>query len=192
MLFRSEKNGNIHLLTTKESSLCLIDVIGDNKIMVNKLSLNNKQTTKKDINHEIVKSLTEGLTIDKHGNIKVSLGVKKSYMDLYSENHMLLAESWKNKNYEGVKQNLASAFALINAIERNDKFKKGDRKLIKARAFLINDFKTYMKLLQEEFPDFDFVQYYTSRKNKYESLIIDIPKETIIGVRNLVNTLLAL
>lgn len=137
--------------------------------------------------HEL-KSLTEGITLDEDGNIKISLSSKKSYMDKYSQNHKLLVENWKNKNYEGVKKNLAFVFALINIIERDKKYKERDPELVKARSFAINDFKTYMKKISEVEKDFDFVEYYD--KSEYDKLIVDVPKQTLLGIKSLVRDLL--
>ena len=109
-------------------------------------------------------------------------------MDEYSQNHKLLVENWKNKNYEGVKTNLAFAFTLIGVIERDKRFKEGDSNVIKARAFAMNDFKTYLKKLQSVEKDFDFTEYYT--KNKFDKKIIDIPKSTIVGIKQLLKTIM--
>ena len=134
---------------------------------------------------------TEGLSIDKSGNIKLSISSKKTLMDLYMENHRLIAESDKNKNYEGVKQALANAFALISIIERKEGYrnKKKDSELVKARAFLINDFKTYMKKLQDAEPDFDFVKYY--KESDYDKTIVDVPIGTISGIKQIVKSILS-
>lgn len=132
--------------------------------------------------------LTEGFTIDEDGNMKITISSKKSYMDEYSQNHKLLIENWKNKNYEGVKKNLAFIFALINIIERDPKYKKRDPKMIKARAFAINDFKTYLKKLTSIEKDFDFVEYYNN--SDYDKLVVNVPKQTIIGIKNLMKLIL--
>ena len=132
--------------------------------------------------------LTEGISIDGDGNIKFIISHKKSYMDTYMENHKLLVENWKNKNYKGVKENLAYVFALIHVIERDKKYKKKDSELLKARAFAINDFKTYLKQLQKEEPNFDFATYY--KESDYDKIIVDVPIETISGIKKLVKGLL--
>ena len=137
------------------------------------------------INKEINKnkSLTEGFAMDDDGNMKITISSKKSYMDEYSQNHKLLVENWKNKNYEGVKKNLAFVFALINIIERDKKYKERDPEIVKARAFATNDFKTYLKKLTDIEKNFDFVDYY--KNSDYDKLIINLPKQTIAGIKML-------
>lgn len=134
-------------------------------------------------NNSVNKSLTEGFTIDEDGNMKITISPKKSYMDEYSQNHKLLVENWKNKNYEGVKKNLAFIFALINIIERDKRYKNREPEIVKARAFAINDFKTYLKKLTSIEKDFDFVKYYD--ESDYDKFIVDLPKQTILGIKML-------
>lgn len=134
------------------------------------------------------KPTTESLSIDADGNVRLVIDSKKSYMDQYMENHRVLVENWKNKNYDGVKQNLAYAFALINIVERNKKFKERNSEIVKARAFLINDFKTYLKLVQEVDPTFDFSVYY--KGCEYDKLLFSLPVESITGIKKIVAALL--
>lgn len=139
-------------------------------------------------NRDSNRILTEGFSIDEDGNMKITISSKKSYMDEYSQNHKLLVENWKNKNYEGVKKNLAFIFALINIIERDPKYKKKDPVMIKARAFAINDFKTYLKKLNSVEKDFDFVEYYSN--SEYDKLVVNVPKQTILGIKALLKIIL--
>ena len=133
-------------------------------------------------------SVTEGVIIDEDGNIKLSFTPKKSYMDEYAENHKLLVENWKNKNYEAVKQNLCFVFALISIMERSKEFKNKDKEVMKARAFALNDFKSYLTKLQKMEPEFNFVEYYNN--TNYDKHIIDIPKTSIVGLKKLFKTIM--
>lgn len=133
-------------------------------------------------------SLTEGLKIDSEGNMKFSINKKKSYMDLYAENHRILMQNVENENNEGIKTNLASAFALISMIEQDEKYKQRDVELVKARAFLINDFKTYLKGLQKAEPDFDFAEYYATKD--YDKFVVNVSPNSVSGIKKLVRALL--
>ena len=134
------------------------------------------------------KVVSEAFAINEDGDIKITISPKNSYMDSYSSNHKLLVANWKNKNYEAMKKNLAYVFALITMIERSDEYKRREPMAVKARAFAINDFKTYLKLLQSVEPEFDFVEYYAA--SEYDKKIINIPKTTIIGIKKLMRTIL--
>lgn len=141
-------------------------------------------------------ALTEGFYIDADGNMKFKFNPKKSYMDEYAENHKILIENSKAKNYEGMKGNLAFIFAMINQIERDvihsDKPSKHTREFIdtatKARMFLINDFKTYMKELMEHEQNFDFTKYYES--SDYGKLVVSVTTEEIAGFKKLFRVLM--
>lgn len=132
--------------------------------------------------------LIEGININKDGDIKIIIDKKKSYMDLYSEIHRTLHMEYKNKNLEGMKSNVALMFALINTIEHDKKFKKQDPSLIKARAFAMNDFKTYLNHIYEAEPDFVFIDYY--RNTDLGKKVFNIPSESIVGIKKLFRTIL--
>lgn len=134
--------------------------------------------------------LTEGLSIDAQGNVKLTFSKKKSLMDDYMENHRMLDQAFKIGDYESVKYCLAVAFTLINSIERaqhNGSLK--DKTADKARAGLINDFKSYSKKLAAIQPRFDFANYYA--KLDLDKFVVDIPIETIQGIKLIVKRLLA-
>lgn len=133
--------------------------------------------------------LTEGITFDKEGNIKFSFKPRKSYMDEYAETHKILVHNFNTGNIEGVKNNLAFLFSLINEIERKyihtnkkvNEEKKQDA--IKARMFAMNDFKTYLKKVQKIEPSFDFTKYYEN--TDYGKLVLKLSKDEIMGIKKL-------
>lgn len=141
-----------------------------------------------DINYDTLSLMTEGFTVSEDGDIKISIDPKKSYMDEYSETHRILVENFKNKNYEAMKQNVAFMFLLISVIERDKKYKSRDPEVVKARAFAINDFKTYLSHIQKHQPSFNFEEYY--RNSEFDKYIINVPKSTIVGIKNLLKTIL--
>lgn len=158
-------------------------------IRVRKIILNDK-TPPDDFT-----KVTEGIEVTPNGGIKFVLNPKKSFMDEYAENHKLLVENFKNKNFDGMKTNLAFAFALINYIERiivhSDKRKiKEDKQkdAEKARMFLINDFKTYLKEVQRIEPTFDFTKYYT--ESDYGKLVLHVSNDTLVGIKKIFKTIL--
>lgn len=134
-------------------------------------------------------TVSEALQINSNGDITITINPDKSYMDEYMESHRLLVENYKNKNFEGMKDNLSYMFALISIIERDKRYKKREPEIVKARAFLINDFKTYLKHVQRNEPKFDFAKYYKSKG--YDKTIVNIPRETITGISKLLKTILS-
>ena len=183
----SDKIYGIHLSTEKQIKVLTEKFTMPETFSVRTLDFNPiiRNEFKMPVSCEIVE---EGLSIDSDGNVKVTIGKKKSYMDLYAENHRILMHNVETDNKEGIKTNLASAFALISMIEQEKKYIERDENLVKARAFLINDFKTYLKKLQKEEPDFDFAEYYASKD--YDKIVINVPAESISGIKKLVRSLL--
>lgn len=134
-------------------------------------------------------TIEEGFMMNEEGDITILLSPKKSFMDKYDENHKLLAENYKNKNYEAVKHHLAIAFMLLTQIDRSKQFRVNkEDDLIKARAFLINDFKTYLKKLQMIEPEFNFATFYIT--NNYDKHILNIPIKTIQGIKAFIRKIL--
>jgi len=177
-LYGSSVEININSLVTGD--------VRDLKTMDMKIVYINKQGLDNQYNNKI---LTEGISIEETGDIKFSFKPKKSYMDDYSENHKLLIENFKSKNYEAMKHNLAYLFALINSIERDVIYKKKNinseklKDAQKARAFAINDFKTYLKEIQKNEKDFDFTKYFEN--GGYDTFVYNINTKSILGVKKL-------
>ena len=130
----------------------------------------------------------KSININDKGDIKIEIAPDKSYMDSYSENHKFLDSNWKNRNLDAMKENLCYVFALISIIERSEEYKRRESEAVKARAFAINDFKTYLKHLQTEEPNFDFSRYYID--SEYDKKVINIPKSTIVGVKKIIRAIL--
>lgn len=142
-------------------------------------------------------SLTEGLEVDPDGNIHFRFKKTTKYMDLYMENHKVLMHNFKSKNWDGLKESLSVAFALISEIERtvmhNKKKKVSDEKYkeaMNARMFLINDFKTYLLEVQKQDPSFNFSEYYESSPHGKTTLTLKL--ESIAGIKKLLRTIIAI
>lgn len=146
-------------------------------------------TDKEDKDFEIIRDiLLEGIDINENGDIKVIINPDKSYMDEYAEAHRILKENYKNNNYDAMKDNVCFMFLLISVIERDNRYKDREPEIVKARAYAINDFKTYLKYIQEKEPDFNFEKYY--RESGIENKVINIPKSSIVGIKNLLKIIL--
>jgi hypothetical protein len=141
--------------------------------------------------HEL---LTEGFQFDGEGGFTFSFKPKKSYMDEYAENHTILMQNFKAKNYEGMKTNLAFLFELINSIERRvihskKKVKETVRRdAEKARMFAINDFKTYLREVSKAEPGFNFTNYY--EESEFGKITVGMKRDDIVGMRRLFQTIL--
>lgn len=141
-------------------------------------------------NNDHNKVVSEGIDIDSDGNIKITINPRKSYMDQYSEVHRILNEDYKNKNYEGMKHGISFMFALISIIERDKRYdnKNKNQELIKARAFAMNDFKTYLKHIQNVEPRFNFDKFY--RDNNYDKTVVNISPDTLAGITKIIKSIL--
>jgi len=152
-------------------------------------TITNINFTKNEIDKEniTIDMLTEGFSINEDGDIKITINPKKSYMDEYAETHRILVENFKNKNYEAMKQNIAFMFLLISIIEKDKRYIKREPDIVKARAFAINDFKTYLSYIQKAEPSFNFEKYY--KESEFDKYVINIPKSSILGIKNLLKTI---
>ena len=138
-----------------------------------------------------LKILTEGISIDKDGNVHIQYKPKKSYMDTYMEIHKILQENRKQKNVEGMKQNLVHIYLLLQSVEedlhKKNIFNKKDE-LIKARTFLMNDFKTYLKEIHKYEPRFDLYEYFLN--SKHSSINLYFNTDTVSGLKKLLTSII--
>ncbi|MDD3172186.1 MAG: hypothetical protein PHF63_00705 [Herbinix sp.] len=148
-------------------------------------------SNKTPINTPTIQEVFESFSFDKEGNIKIKFSKNKSYMDQYSECHKILVENIKNRNYESAKYDLAFLFSLISTldskIKNNDSdYKNPDKKIDidKARMFAINDFKTYLKVVQSNDKRFNFADFYKEKEFGKTEFAINV--DTLVNIKNLV------
>jgi hypothetical protein len=134
-------------------------------------------------------NLTEGLIINKKGDLKFTFEANKNYMDQYMELHREFTILYNSDSIEQMKQIMAMMFALISKIERDKTYKnRSNKDAINARANLINDFKKGMDKILSKQPNFVFTDYY--KKSNLDKLVVDIPIESVKGIRSLFNVIL--
>lgn len=137
-------------------------------------------------------NLTEGISIDEDGTVKFNIS-KLNMMDEYMSNHRKLKAAMELDNLDEAKLILAQDFAMIDSIEHTLKSKKfltqtKKDELVKARQFLMNDFKTYLRQVNKKDPKFNFATYYNNCEEVKEYYKID--SKTINGIKALLRTIM--
>lgn len=133
--------------------------------------------------------LIEGIDIDSEGNVKLSLPRNATYMDMYSSLHRMIVNIDPVNNREDLKIVLANMFQLIDETEQemrkyaNKSKEKKYRDAEKARMFLMNDFKTHLKVVQKYEPEFNFPKYYSD--NGYDVRVYQVKHDSILGIKKL-------
>lgn len=112
---------------------------------------------------------------DKPGNLYIDL--PRDLEIEYQEAHRLL-ESYNEGNIEGIKHQLARLFYINSIIERKikrikNKNDKDYKPLIDLRARVINDFKKYIKIVQNSEPNFDFEEYMKHSEYYNKTVVVD-------------------
>lgn len=130
-----------------------------------------------------VVEVIKAIKVDKHGNIRLDLRDKLTF-EHYNDVHRVAIVYRDNKNLEGMKDIAAYAFSIIATIEANYTKKRDANKqteeyskMVRLRALWINDFKLMMKLIHEQEPKFDFMEYYKSKG--YDKKIFIISKDAL-------------
>ena len=133
------------------------------------------------------------IKINTKGDLLINRFKKMDYEAEYAKSHKLLVEYDKANNTEAMKSELAHLWSMMIQIE--DKLygpKTLDsaerRKLFKARAKMIGDFKKYMPVVQKSDPQFDFSNYY--ERSPYSDDTIKVSNSTINGLLRMVKTIL--
>lgn len=137
-------------------------------------------------------NLTEGFSIDEDGTVKFNIS-KLNMMDEYMSNHRKLKVAMELDNLDEAKLILAQDFAMIDSIEHTIKTKKfltqtKKDELVKARQFLMNDFKTYLRQVNKKDPKFNFATYYNNCEEVKDYYKID--SKTINGIKTLLRTIM--
>lgn len=133
-----------------------------------------------------VEKLYEGLDIKPNGDILLKFKPKKKFMDEYSEIHKMLLAHDKEGNMEAIKDRLAYLFAFIGMLERDHIYNEDSKRkeeATKARMFAMNDFKTYLKKVQQKEKNFDFNKYFMD--SGYGETYISITGDNIKGIKKL-------
>lgn len=145
---------------------------------------------------DIINVLTESFEILSDGSIKVTIPKKTTYMEEYANNHRLLRENQKMKDYEAMRYNLVYHILLVESIEKKVMYnKKVDEnseqyaEAIKARSFAMNDITTYLPEVKKHLPDFDLNKFYNLVKAEKQTVKIDTIG-TISGVKRILNYIL--
>lgn len=178
----------VYSVTQKALSYITSDVYITDSLNWLKSNVDRDARTLKDDINITMESIFSGIKFKKDGSVSIILNPNKSFMDQYDEIHKVLQEDNKNHNIEGMKHNLALMFSLITMIERNKKYKNRDSEAVKARAFAINDFKSYLKIIQKEDKNFDFMRFY--EENHYGKTILNITPETIQGLKQIFKSII--
>lgn len=84
------------------------------------------------------------------------------YESEYANSHRLLKQYAEAGNYDGMKYELAKLWYMNNRLQEEIYSKKGANreKAIKARAKILNDFNTYLKVVLKHDKKFNFQKYY--------------------------------
>lgn len=162
--------------------------IKDIKIIESLLMIKNvlkRHGDDKLLNEALSSSATKSieLSLDHDGKIIIQKREDAKFMDIYNFSHKLLLSYEKTNNIQGMKYELCKLWFMNVIIESKfihpNKFRKilvsskKKEEAIKARAFILNDFKKYLNIVGESEPDFNFDEYYLNSIYGRETYKID-------------------
>lgn len=144
---------------------------------------------------EILNELKEfPLEFTREGDLIIKNLSKLDYQQEYQKSHKLLLSYEKTNALEGMKYEISKLWLLNTELERKiydpkESKKKRDYTLIRAR--ILNDFNKYLKFINKQEKDFNFIQYYNHTPFSDASIKItgatlfhtgQIIKQTIKGI----------
>lgn len=169
--------------------------LGDSEVSM-KGTIPIHESSQRIASKDIINILTESFEILSDGSIKVTIPKKTTYMEEYANNHRLLKENQKMKDYEAMRYNLVYHILLVESIEKKVMYnKKVDEnseqyaEAVKARSFAMNDITTYLPEVKKHLPDFDLNKFYNLVKAEKQTVKIDTIG-TISGVKRILNYIL--
>lgn len=141
--------------------------------------------------NRIVQEMSNNIEIkaDSDGTFIIKKREKLDFMNFYSRSHRLLLEYEKVNNLRSIKYELAKLWFMNVVIERkilytNFKLFKSEKQLEdakKARAFILNDFTKYLRLVLSKESNFNFQEYYEKTEFGVETYKIDKNAIIIMG-----------
>ena len=125
----------------------------------------------------VISEVNSFFKFDDGGNLQLNLPV--DFQTAYNQSHKLLLEYDKNRNYEGMKEELCKLWYINIKIEKklHSKFRKNKKELLDIRARVLNDFKKYLTKILSVQSDFSFGEYY--QNSSYYDGNISIDKNTL-------------
>lgn len=162
------ENNEVYFLVKGEQLYIVVKSLNERSgLFLLRISIDNEIIRFSDL-HEISEEypkvehgdLTEGLTIDDNGEVKLSLR-RINYMDEYVDIHSKMKKSIESSNWEEVKYLLACEFMLIDRIDSEDNSNKSYQE-ISTRQNLMVDFRSSLRALNENVANFNFTDYYQS------------------------------
>ena len=127
---------------------------------------------------------TINLSLDNDGSILIKKHENVDFMTIYQNSHELLKEYWDKENIEGIKYELCKLWMMIVLIDKNYLHAKSSLKqrlitnedkkyATKAKAFIMNDFKTYLRKVLTIEKDFNFSEYFNQTQFGVEVYKLD-------------------
>ena len=122
------------------------------------------------------------LSLDPDGNILIKRHENVDFMSIYSNSHMLLKEYEKVNNIDGIKYELCKLFYMKTLLDNNfiyntkkKHFKAEEKKekALKTKAFIMNDFKYYLRFILSQDNTFNFNDYFSKTQFGIEIYKLD-------------------
>lgn len=111
------------------------------------------------------------------GDLLISNMSKLDYEEEYQKSHKLLLAYRKASNIEGMKYELSKLWFINQLLERDIYANKNAIANSKCRSRVLNDFNTYIDIILEKEPQFNFSEYYA--ETPFSSTKIKIKGSTL-------------
>lgn len=159
---------------------------------INKHGLKYVETPLNEVSMNLKPSIN--LSLDNDGSILIKKHEDVDFMTIYQNSHELLKEYWDGNNIDGVKYELCKLWMMKVLIDKKYLYTKGIKKKLisnedkkyatKAKAFIMNDFKTYLRKVLSIEKDFNFSEYFN--KTQFGVEVYKIDKRLIDMVKNFI------
>lgn len=105
----------------------------------------------------------------KDGDLLIKKIGRINYEEEYRNSHRLLQSYYKTGNIDGIKYELSKLYFLNLMLERDIYYKNDGKKeqYTKCRARVLNDFNTYLKMVLNVDPSFNFDEYFKNSPFNY-------------------------
>lgn len=113
---------------------------------------------------------------------------RNKYMAEYNASHQLIKIYRQANNVTGIKHELCKLWYIYLAIEVDIKHNRNKAYAVKAKAYVVQEFKDSLAYVLEREPDFNFGEYF--RNSEYYDQSISLNPENVTLIKKLLKAIL--
>lgn len=161
-----------------------------NKYVKNTIELSRFKNTLNEVSMNLKPTIE--LSLDNDGTLLIKKHENVNFMTIYNNSHILIKEYADAGNITGVKYELCKLWMMKVLLDKQihdseDRFFKKKiniNEINKTKAFIMNDFKTYLRFVLKKEKNFNFNEYFNN--SQFGKEVYKIDKRLLSFIKNII------